>query len=211
MPAREQGRRESAPSARDLWEGVLRGEWTIVDHADRGGRRLFVVRRNRREADSADGLTKREQEVVSYAAGGHSLKFISYELGVSVSTISTHLKHALFKLRLRDRAELARALRGRAIGGESPELFAHRSVVGTDELATFELVLAEPDSGEAFASLTAAEKSVVGLLLEGRSNAAIACSRHTSVNTVGNQIASIYRKLDVVSRSELYALVARQG
>jgi DNA-binding CsgD family transcriptional regulator len=60
-------------------------------------------------------------------------------------------------------------------------------------------------------TLTAAERNIVGLLLLGSSNTAIACSRRTSVHTVANQTASIYRKLDVTSRSELYTSAARQG
>jgi DNA-binding NarL/FixJ family response regulator len=46
------------------------------------------------------------------------------------------------------------------------------------------------------------------LVLEGKSNQEIAKSRRTAVRTVANQVASIFRKLGVGSRSELYAFVA---
>lgn len=51
--------------------------------------------------------------------------------------------------------------------------------------------------------LTAAEREVTALLLEGASNAEIAATRRTSERTVANQVASILRKLGVAGRSEV--------
>jgi DNA-binding CsgD family transcriptional regulator len=56
--------------------------------------------------------------------------------------------------------------------------------------------------------LTRAERDVLALLLSGLSNAEIARQRRTSVRTVANQVASIFDKLGVSSRSELAALMA---
>ena len=53
--------------------------------------------------------------------------------------------------------------------------------------------------------LTPAEREVAELVIAGRSNAHIARARGTSVHTVGNQIASIFRKTGVASRFELVA------
>jgi DNA-binding CsgD family transcriptional regulator len=89
------------------------------------------------------------------------------------------------------------------------DLRAYRFDTGGDEFAVFEIPLPRPEAPGAFASLTAAEKSVLGLLLEGATNAAIAHARGTSVHTVANQVAGIFRKLDVRSRYELYARCAR--
>ena len=52
-------------------------------------------------------------------------------------------------------------------------------------------------------SLTRAEEDVTRLLLSGRSNASIAEQRKTSIRTVCNQVASIFKKLGVSSRLEL--------
>jgi DNA-binding CsgD family transcriptional regulator len=57
--------------------------------------------------------------------------------------------------------------------------------------------------------LTEAERDIVGRVLEGRSNAAIARARGTSARTVANQLAGVFRKLGVQSRSELARLCAR--
>ena len=53
--------------------------------------------------------------------------------------------------------------------------------------------------------LTPSEREVAELVIAGRSNAHIARARGTSVHTVGNQIASVFRKIGVASRFELVA------
>ncbi len=53
------------------------------------------------------------------------------------------------------------------------------------------------------ARLSPAEREVVALLLQGRDNASIARERGTAVRTIANQVASIFAKLGVHSRSEL--------
>lgn len=61
-------------------------------------------------------------------------------------------------------------------------------------------------------SLSPAEREVTGRLLDGHDNARIARERGTSLRTVANQVASIFRKLGVSSRGELAArLYAPQG
>lgn len=53
--------------------------------------------------------------------------------------------------------------------------------------------------------LTPAELAVMDAWLVGSSMRAIAIAKNSSVRTVSNQIANIYRKLGVGSRSELQA------
>lgn len=74
--------------------------------------------------------------------------------------------------------------------------------VGQDELAILTLPtrLAIEDS-----SLSPAERDVVAAVVAGRSNAEIAAARGTSPRTVANQVALVFRKLGVGSRSELVA------
>jgi DNA-binding CsgD family transcriptional regulator len=57
--------------------------------------------------------------------------------------------------------------------------------------------------------LTGAELAVATALVEGASNQQIAIARGSSVRTVANQVASIFRKLGVRSRGELAAEGAR--
>ena len=51
--------------------------------------------------------------------------------------------------------------------------------------------------------LSAAERQVADDAASGLSNGAIAKKRGRSPRTIANQLASIYRKLDVASRAEL--------
>jgi DNA-binding CsgD family transcriptional regulator len=56
--------------------------------------------------------------------------------------------------------------------------------------------------------LTVAESEVLLRLLDGCTNDEIATQRGVSMRTVANQVASIFRKLGVSSRSELAATAA---
>ena len=79
-------------------------------------------------------------------------------------------------------------------------LVADRLGAAEDELVVFSFPL-----GGSRAGLTPAEREVLRSLLDGMTRASIARARATSERTVANQIASIFRKLGVHSRSELAA------
>ncbi len=90
---------------------------------------------------------------------------------------------------------------GRDAGGKPhPDARATRFVLGGEELFVLSVPLG---SGGAVAALTPAERDVATLVASGAKNAEIARRRGTSVRTVANQLASIYRKLGVSSRAEL--------
>jgi DNA-binding CsgD family transcriptional regulator len=59
--------------------------------------------------------------------------------------------------------------------------------------------------------LTAAEREVARMAVEGCSDTEIAARRGTSRSTVANQLGRIYRKLSVASRAELAALALRDS
>jgi DNA-binding CsgD family transcriptional regulator len=54
-------------------------------------------------------------------------------------------------------------------------------------------------------SLTESEREVVQLVAQGLSNEDIGKARGRSARTIANQLASVYRKLGVFSRTELLA------
>lgn len=71
---------------------------------------LEAVRRCAGTAASPAGLTDRERDVLVLLAGGRSNKTLARELGLSVSTVKTHLHNAFRKLGARSRTHaLARA------------------------------------------------------------------------------------------------------
>jgi DNA-binding CsgD family transcriptional regulator len=87
---------------------------------------------------------------------------------------------------------------------EGPQLTRFR--LGEHEL----VVLSYPKlSAASVDGLTQAERAVLDLLLQGKSNAQIAERRGTSPRTVANPVASVFRKLDVGSRADLAAGLAR--
>ena len=91
-------------------------------------------------------------------------------------------------------------------GGAStppPGVVAERFAIDGVELVAFRW-----EAAPATASLTPAESAVLGELLGGASNAAIARARGVSARTVANQVAALLRKLGVGSR---YELIARHG
>jgi DNA-binding CsgD family transcriptional regulator len=79
---------------------------------------------------------------------------------------------------------------------------ARRFTLGGEEFAVLTIPRRDPAGLDA---LTSAEREVCRLILAGLTNADIARARATSPNTTKNQIASIFRKLGVVSRAELAA------
>lgn len=101
--------------AEEVWQGLLRGTWSIVARHDGRGRRYIVAHR-RSDPSLVDprGLSRQESLVVALAASGHADKWIAHELGLARSTVATHLKAALEKLAIASRVELARAYRADA-------------------------------------------------------------------------------------------------
>ena len=125
-------------------------------------------------------LTKRQQEVAERAARGAAQKVIGFELGISVSTVATHLRKALDRIEA-SRPQLALAMIG--MGAVAP-----------------------PDGSQLrWSALSGAERMVIDAARRGCSNAEIARARARSERTVANQLASAYRKLGVGSRAELFA------
>jgi DNA-binding CsgD family transcriptional regulator len=84
--------------ATELWQALVAGRWSLLDHFDSDGRRFVIAHRNDAAAPDMRGLTPRERQVASHAALGHSNKVIAYALGLSVSTVGVHLARARAKL-----------------------------------------------------------------------------------------------------------------
>lgn len=70
-------------------------------------------------------------------------------------------------------------------------------------------VIAAPIAAAGPDNLTSAEARVLSAILLGKSNHQIASERGTSIRTVANQVASLYRKLGVTSRAELALQLGR--
>ena len=89
-----------------LWRGLVQGRWSVFDQVDTDGKHFIVVHENDPDAAGPKRLTRRETQVATYAAQGHTNKTIAYELGIARTTVATHLTTALSKLGLRRRTDL---------------------------------------------------------------------------------------------------------
>lgn len=114
---------------------------------------------------------------------GHSNKWIALTMNLAESTVSTYLQRAMRKLGTTSRVELVARVRGSIT---TPDGFSCKAVAR---------------------GLTEAEIDVTQRILCGQSNELISAARGTSVRTVANQVASIFRKFGVASRSELASLM----
>ncbi|HEX6272223.1 MAG TPA: LuxR C-terminal-related transcriptional regulator [Polyangiaceae bacterium] len=90
--------RDDANRSVDLWRALVAGRWSLVEHFERDGRRYFLAQKNDPELTQDRRLTRLERQVLAHAELGHSNKLIAYELGLSVSTVSSHLGRAHKKI-----------------------------------------------------------------------------------------------------------------
>lgn len=99
----------SSPAlAVEVVRGILAGEWAIADHFEGEQRRFIVAQRCR--AGDGRALSERERQVLELALRGHSNKFVAFELGLTCSTVSTHLRRVMAKLRVASREAMIQML-----------------------------------------------------------------------------------------------------
>lgn len=92
--------------ALELWQGLVEGRWSLVDHFDGCGRRYHVATENRPETIEDHALSRREAEIVATIASGTDTKNTAYALGLDAATVRGHLRAAMSKLGVGTRAEL---------------------------------------------------------------------------------------------------------
>jgi DNA-binding CsgD family transcriptional regulator len=110
---------------------AMRAEAVVVDLRRRSAAAARPGRRPTRTVSGWDSLTGAELRVVTLAATGVSNKEIARQLWLSPHTVGTHVRHALDKLGLRSRVEMARQAgeRGIAPGIRRPDrVLAHAAV-----------------------------------------------------------------------------------
>jgi DNA-binding CsgD family transcriptional regulator len=169
--------------------------------------------------------------VLGYAEQGCSDKVIAVSLGIARSTVSTILSRARKRsaseppealIAANSALEEPRAQHAVAAASAAPyalsvgsaRLTRERLAKGrvthlSDRLILVSVAIEPPLTEVAAQALSEAERAVVELMLEGHSNAAIAAKRRCSVNTVANQLAAAYKKLNVAGRRQLRAKFAR--
>lgn len=105
--ARGRTRREDPDAALGLWQGLCDGQWSLVDRFESDGKRYVVAMKNDPVMGEPRSLEQRERQIVGYLSMGHSLSYIAYELGVSLSSVSKAVQMAMLRLGAESRHELA--------------------------------------------------------------------------------------------------------
>jgi DNA-binding CsgD family transcriptional regulator len=103
--AQPAGMSASEVDARAIWRAFVAGGWSLLGSHDHDGRRHLLLRRNPELHDLAC-LSSREREILRRACRGHANKAIAYELGLSPSTVASHLARARRKLGVTTRVAL---------------------------------------------------------------------------------------------------------
>jgi len=102
---RERLAHESADEGERLWDELLAGRWSVVEHLDRDGKRTLLLART----DGTDGaLSPEEVDLLARLERGHSVKQISLDYRLAPSTVSERIGAAIGKLGFRTRAEYLR-------------------------------------------------------------------------------------------------------
>lgn len=81
-----------------IWQNLICGRWSIVEHFEWSGRYYFVVRENDSPLQKQRALSAREREVWSSMMNGESNKVIAFSLGISLTATIKYLRRARRKL-----------------------------------------------------------------------------------------------------------------
>lgn len=194
--ARGSLRRKDASGALSLWRELIAGRWTLVERFETDGRRFLVAHANPPDAVPLRELTPRQNVIVRLLVEGRSEARIASELGLSPGAISQQVHAVLRKFRLRGRGALI-------------DLACRLTRWGAATTSTLNGVdTCVVDAGPELDARTTPEISptqlqIARFLLDGLSNAEIAELRRCAPQTIANQVAMLYEKLGVNSRTEL--------
>jgi DNA-binding NarL/FixJ family response regulator len=195
------------------WISLLEGGWVVVGHVDDGSARTIVAKRGRPGAPAPyrNALSRTELQVAALRARGAAIKVLASDFGCAPSSISQRLVRARRKLKLRNEAELVglflsdamRRACAAAMCGAAPGQSGR-------EAATLVLRYAKPRWALP-PCLSNSERLIALDLIAGSRALAIARARSISPRTVANHVASIFRKVRVSSRIELFVALRQAG
>jgi DNA-binding CsgD family transcriptional regulator len=186
------------------WSELWNGEWKILDHVT--GTPCHTMVCGLAPQGSATPLLSRvEIRLALGRARGVPMKALAADSGRSTATVRNTLASVRDKLKLRCEAQLVLLFGGTNRDDwipPPPGLEATIAGCGPGE----RLLLHYPRPPWRLPpTLSGAERTVVRDILDGATQRDVARSRGTSQRTVANQMASVFRKIGVGSRVELFA------
>lgn len=189
---------ELAPTWQELVQGYASVEVTFFSSTRCG---LVLGAPN---ALSTTPLAGRRLEIIEAILSGASQNQVAIEMEVAASTVALHARLALESLGVPGRPSRVHPLLMLA-ATVSRQRFSAAGSLGFLRVGERELrVIGIPRPDRCLVDvLPAAEREVVGYLLEGCCYAEIAQRRKTAQRTIANQIAAVFKRLRVSGRAEL--------
>ncbi|MEI9938402.1 MAG: LuxR C-terminal-related transcriptional regulator [Pseudomonadota bacterium] len=190
----------------DLWVELVSARARVIANFNTSTR-CFLVLDDHPRATSCEPaplahIDQRNVEILRRVLRGDAQKVIAMDLHLSPSSVSAVAGQTLRSMGLRcvpTRVPVVVLMAAHAHYQEIDSLTARQSMVVAAEKRYRILSVPRPDPS-GITVLSDAERSVVDLLLERRSNAEIARLRATSPRTVANQLANVVQKLRVGGR-----------
>lgn len=210
----EDARSSASASIALLWSELAGGYAVAVDRFCTDERLYVVVRTLTRNEPRRPGLTRRNVMLLQRALAGDALKVTAYDLGLSQSSLSFQGARCLHAMGFPCSPSRVPAILVFAAVAALAESSAPNAQVASfrQEVVEHRVYSVPRPDPAAIATLSNAERAVVKLLIERRTNAEIASLRATSVRTVANQVNSVLHKLRAGSRIGLLArLVVGDG
>jgi len=192
--ARSSQVRDSPERALALWQGLVAGEWSLVEHWESGGHRYLAAYRNRPEIRDPRALTRIECSTLKYLSLGATNKDIQFALGLPAGTVSSCVTQILRKLHVPRRTDLA-------VLADPSRMDRLDVTIGSRELGV--LTVNVRPRGVPAETLSTAELEVATYVASGWSNQRIALERQVSRHTIANQLRAVYEKLGITNRSQL--------
>ncbi len=197
--ARSRAMRTHPEDALRLWQGLIDGRWSLVDHFEAGGRRYIAAHENQPDAKDPRALGPIERACVHYAMRNAKPRDIAYALGTTPASVSSALARAAHRL-----------------GLPSSAMFATLGLLDVERLA----VPLGPDVVDVAVlqakvhpgwrdRIPPAEMAVAELVACGLTDGEISERRTRSERTISNQVQSLSRRLGVSGRAALVGALAR--
>lgn len=182
----------------DLVEGRAKAaDWFCAE------KQCVLILRARLEPELAEFRNSwRNLEILRRVLRGDAQKTIAIELRISASTVTTAATQCVgamgFDCGAR-RIPIVLMMAAHEEARHGARTLA-RTTTFEYEGATYRVLSTGRPDASLLQSLSQAERDIVGLLVERRSNSEIGRIRSTSTRTVANQLSSVLRKLEVPGR-----------
>jgi DNA-binding NarL/FixJ family response regulator len=200
------GEAATTDASSDVWSQLIRHQLKIVLPFTTDEREYLVMRER---SDGPPPLGHRNLAILEMVLVGAGRKVVSYDLGLSISTIAQILKSALQEMGLNCSPARAPALLVKIVhAARSQASEASYSLARFESSGSRYLVMSDAVESPLLAGLAPAQREVLRQILCGSSYADIAAHRRTSYRTVANQVASACQRLGVSGRFNLLQRVA---